>query len=255
MAPLRRIIAAAPRRCNKLKQVMRFDLATLALARRCSTTELLPLYCRFEYTGRAESRSNSGLCPGPRPGSTPRPTRGPRPAARLLANDLAVANGEDAAGNGCRFRIMCNHQRGLAQFAIGPEQHLQHRLRVLRVEIASRLVGQHDGRPRDQRPRNGYALLLAAAQLRRAMAETALYGKEVAQVVEIFPVHWLGAPADGIGDLDVSHGGERGKQVELLEDEADTVPAKPGPRAVAERGKVHAVDHNSPFSGPGQPAE
>ena len=40
-----------------------------------------------------------------------------------------------------------------------------------RVEVAGRLVGEHDRRPRDERAGDRHALLLAAGELGRAVAE------------------------------------------------------------------------------------
>src|SRR6266567_1015448 len=45
-----------------LERETRFELATLALARRCSTTELLPLVRKFEYTGGTKGGQTAGLC-------------------------------------------------------------------------------------------------------------------------------------------------------------------------------------------------
>ena len=46
-----------------------------------------------------------------------------------------------------RLGIVRDHQGGLAQLPVRPQQHVQHRVGVLRVQVAGGLVGQHDGRP------------------------------------------------------------------------------------------------------------
>ena len=68
-------------------------------------------------------------------------------------------------------------------------------------------------------------------------------------------VQRLLAAADGVGDLDVAHGRERGQQVELLKDEADAVLAQPGALGVVERGEVDAVDDHAALGGLREPAE
>ena len=49
--------------------------------------------------------------------------------------------------------IVRDHQHSLPQFLVGLAQHPQNNLRVLGVEVAGRLVGQHDCRLVDQGPR------------------------------------------------------------------------------------------------------
>ena len=61
-------------------------------------------------------------------------------------------------------------------------QHIQHGVGVLGVQVAGGLVGQHNGRPRDERPGNGHALLLAAAQLRGPVIEPPLDRQHVAKM-------------------------------------------------------------------------
>ena len=48
---------------------------------------------------------------------------------------------------------------------------LQYLARVAAVEIAGRLVGEHDSRPRDERPRDCGALPLSPRELGRPMVE------------------------------------------------------------------------------------
>ena len=58
-----------------------------------------------------------------------------------------------------------------AELAIQLEHQLEHLPRVRAIEIAGRLVGEHDRRLRHQRARDGRALPLAAGELSRAMLE------------------------------------------------------------------------------------
>ena len=60
---------------------------------------------------------------------------------------------------------------------------------------------------------------------------------------------------DVVGDLDVAHGGERGQQVEALEDEADLGAAHFGAFGIGEFGEVDAVDEDGAGGGAGEAAE
>ena len=150
---------------------------------------------------------------------------------------------------------MGNHQGGLAQFPVGALEHTEHRVGVLGVQIPSRLVGQHDGRARDEGAGDGHPLLLTAAQLRGPMLEPPADRQHLTEMVEISPVERLLASADRIGNLDVSHCRERGQQVELLENKADAVLAELGALSIAERGKIDSVNDDAAAGGLGQPAE
>ena len=54
----------------------------------------------------------------------------------------------------------------------------------LRVDVAGRLVGEHDLGPAGERARDGDALLLTARQLRRPMLEPRAQADDVDDVVE-----------------------------------------------------------------------
>ncbi len=60
---------------------------------------------------------------------------------------------------------------------------------------------------------------------------------------------------DVVGDLDVAHGGERGKKIEALEDEADLGAAHFGALGVGEFGEVDAIDEDRAAGGVGEAAE
>ena len=49
---------------------------------------------------------------------------------------------QDAAGHGGGLGVVRDHQRGLAEFAVGADQHVEHGLGVFGVEIAGGFVGQ-----------------------------------------------------------------------------------------------------------------
>ena len=105
---------------------------------------------------------------------------------------------------------------------------------VRRVEVAGRLVGEHDRRPRDERAGDRDALLLAAGELRRAVAEPLRRGRPC----RISSSHPLGvrlAAGEREREHDVLGRREHRQQVEELEDEADVLAAQERELVVAER--------------------
>ena len=84
--------------------------------------------------------------------------------------------------------IVSDHQHGLAQLLVRALQHLQYRGRILRVEISGGLVGQHDRRFVDQRPCQGNALLLAAAQLAGTVIQALVDAKQLRDVAEVIRI-------------------------------------------------------------------
>src|SRR5581483_3079079 len=119
---------------------------------------------------------------------------------------------------------------------------IEHGLGVLRIQVAGRLIGQHDGGPGNEGAGDGYPLLFAAAQFGGPVIKPATDREQLAEMVKILEVQRLLAAADGVRNLDIAHGREGRQQVEFLKDKADAMFAKPGAFAVAERGKVYAID-------------
>ena len=68
------------------------------------------------------------------------------------------------------FVVGDQHQRG-AGFGVEVEQQFDDRLAGVGVEVAGRLVGEQQRRPRHERARQCHALLFAAGQLARVVAE------------------------------------------------------------------------------------
>ena len=91
------------------------------------------------------------------------------------------------------------------------------------------------------------------------MLEAAGYAEELGEVLEEGLVELaLGGVAevgDVVGDLDVAHGGEGGKQVEALEDEADAGAAHFGALGVGELGEVGALDGDGAGGSGGEATE
>ncbi len=87
----------------------------------------------------------------------------------------------------------------------------------------------------------------------------ALDAQHVGEVIEQRLVDrlllWRAEVGDVVRDLDIAHRGERGQQVEALEDEADLVTAHLGTLAVGELREVYAVDVDGAAGGVGEAAE
>ena len=83
-----------------------------------------------------------------------------------LPDDQPVGEVEDAVGDRRGSRLVGDHHDRLAELLDGVPEQLEDLAARLRVEVARRLVREHDGRLRDERPRDRDALLLAARELR-----------------------------------------------------------------------------------------
>src|SRR5215469_11596819 len=142
-----------------------------------------------------------------------------------LPGDLAVAEEDDAVGEGGAARVVRDHDDGLAELGHRPAHEREQLPGRRRVEVARRLVREDEIRPGDERPGAGHPLLLAPGQLcgpvREAIAEVQLVDEEIE------PPR-VGFPAGEIGrQRDVLAGGEHRHEIERLEYEADPVPPQP----------------------------
>ncbi len=115
------------------------------------------------------------------------------------------------------------------------------------VEVARGLVREEHPRLVAERAGEGDPLLLAPRKLR---------GVVVAAVAQSHPLEQLVGAEARIeaaqleGDLDVLPRGQRGDEVEGLEDEADLLRAQPRPRVLAQRAELDAVEEDAPAGGP-----
>ena len=141
-----------------------------------------------------------------------------------LVDDLPVGEEDHPVGVGGGVGVVGDHDDGLAELAHRVAQETEHLGAGAGVEVAGRLVGEDDLGPGDQGPGAGDPLLLAAGQLAGPVPEPVAQADGVDDRVE--PVLVGLAPGDGQRQQDVLLRGQRGQQVELLEDEADLVPAQ-----------------------------
>ena len=106
----------------------------------------------------------------------------------------------------CRFKQ--RHQR-------------EHLFGVLAVEVAGRLVGEHEQRIVHERARDRHALLLAARELAGAVVEAVAEPDDPQRRLAALAPLVAAVVGDQERDLDVLERGEHRDQVVELEDEAD----------------------------------
>jgi hypothetical protein len=115
-------------------------------------------------------------------------------------------------------------------------------LRRVAVEVAGRLVGEHDCRRADQRPRDRHALALAAGELVRAVV-LPVRQPDAGERLGRQPRTFLRGHATVDQRLcDVALRAQLGQQVEALEHEADLAVAHVGQLVVRQRRDVAAVE-------------
>ena len=154
--------------------------------------------------------------------------------------DAAVAQHDEAVADRGGVGIMGDHHDGLVELVHGVAQQLQHLRAGLRVEVAGGLVGEHDGRPRDERARDRDTLLLSAGHLGRAVLAPVGEADRLDELVH--PRLIDVAAGDRQRQRDVLLGVQDGQQVERLEDEADLLAPQVGEALVVERRDLGAVD-------------
>ena len=83
----------------------------------------------------------------------------------LLTNDQPVTQHNAAAGAIGESGVVCYQDQCRAFALVERKQQLQHVPAILAVQVASRFVGQQDGRADHEGARQGTALLLATGKL------------------------------------------------------------------------------------------
>ena len=116
----------------------------------------------------------------------------------------------------------------------------EHLVGRCRVQVAGRLVGEHDRGPVDQRAGDGDALLLAAGQLRRPVRQPVAEADGGDQ--RVVPLLVGLAAGERERQHDVLLGRQHRHEVEGLEDEAEPVAPQAREALVVERGELLPVD-------------
>ena len=82
--------------------------------------------------------------------------------------------------------------------------------------------------------------------------QATLDGEQLAEMVEIGLIERFLAAADGVCNFDIAHGRKGWQKVELLKNKADAVFAQARTLAIAQSGKIDAVNLDAALSGPSQ---
>ena len=130
-------------------------------------------------------------------------------------------------------RVVGDHDDGLPELVHAATQQGEHVGGGAGVEVAGGFVGEDHCWAAGEGSGAGHPLLLAAGQLAGAVSEAGAQVDGVDDLVQ--PGRVGGAAGDVGGQGDVLQGGQRGQQVERLEDEPDPVPPQPGERLVRQR--------------------
>ena len=150
--------------------------------------------------------------------------------------DPAVADDEDAVGVGRGLGVVGDEDDRLAALVARPPERVEDLAAGRVVEVAGRLVGEEEGRARDEGAGDGDALLLAGRQLVGLVVLLAGQVDELDDVAD--PVGELAAAGVLAGDRerqrDVLADVEQRDQVERLEDEAGPLAAQPRRLVVGE---------------------
>src|SRR5581483_2915377 len=149
-----------------------------------------------------------------------------RVGARQLLDDVAVREEEDPVGDRGRARVVRDHHRRLSPILYRLAEELEDLAAGPRVEVPGGLVGEDDGRLRDQRARDRDALLLAAGELGGTVRAAVREADRLDQLVEPVVVDLLAG--DRQRERDVLLGGQHRQQVEELEDEPDVLSPELG---------------------------
>ena len=155
-----------------------------------------------------------------------------------MAEDLAVAEGDAALGEGGHLGVVGDHDDGVA-VAVEVLEELGDDLLVGGVEVAGGLVGEQDGWVVDEGAGDADALLFAAGELAGQVLGA---GGEADAFEGGAGFGLVGHGVEVLGEHDVLERREVGDQVELLEDEADLVGAEAVEFGGGHGGDVDAVD-------------
>ena len=121
-----------------------------------------------------------------------------------------------------------------------------------KLPVSRGLVREENLRLIDDRPRDGYALLLAAGEFRGFVVQTPCQTEHLRHNIEAVRVESVAM--NKLRDGDIPFGRQSREQIESLKDEADLVAAQFGTRCVAQFGEVIPVDQHFAARGLGQAA-
>src|SRR6267143_1921190 len=174
-----------------------------------------------------------------------------QPSRELLGrgfDDLAISDVEDATSDARKPSVVGDNDYGLLEIPVQPLEQIQDFLAGLRVELSCGLVRKEQGWIVRQGDCDGDPLLLAAAQLVRAMTRTLGEADEIEEFLRPSLPGRAIFGSEAHGQLDVFLGGERRDEVKELEDEARLSQSILDESSLAQIDQVGAV-HLDPTGG------
>ena len=174
--------------------------------------------------------------------TTSTPLRMRRARASASDDDRAVGEADDALGASGEREVVRHQDDGGARFAIERLEQLDDVRAGVAVEVAGGLVGEEHARRVAEGARDGDALLLAAGELvgkwcARSPSPTRASSSRRARRRAV-------VAAQLERDLHVLERGERGDELEALEDEADFRPAELRALIFVEAREIGAVEQH-----------
>jgi hypothetical protein len=146
---------------------------------------------------------------------------------RPVVHDPAVDELDDAIAAPRKPRVVRDDQERRLLHFVHLAQQVEHRVGRLRVEIAARLVGQHERRRHREGARNRDSLLLTPRQVVRLVMRTIGEAHLREEPAGRFAHRSIGASVRRHHrHHDVLERGELGQQIVVLEDEADRAAAQ-----------------------------
>ena len=174
--------------------------------------------------------------------------RGRHVPRAFVRQDLAIAQGDAAMGEGCDGGIVGDEDERCALPLVEVEEKVEDGLPVGGVEVAGGFVGEDDGGLEDEGAGESDALLLTAGELDGVVIGAvgeADGGEEGAGAGEAFgggATGKLGVGVELVGEEDIFERGEGGDELVGLEDEAEGAAADGGELVFGEVGDGGAVE-------------
>ncbi len=157
------------------------------------------------------------------------------------SHNAAVFHAHLALGGGGDGGVVGGEQDGDAEVAVQGAEEIEHVAAVFAVEAAGGLVGDEQRGLVHHGARQGGALGLAAGDLGREMRQPVGDADALGQHAGFFKRRLFRLPRQQQRHGDVFQQGERGQEIEELEDEADAVAPQAGKGVVGERGHIPPV--------------
>src|SRR5437870_11874506 len=172
-----------------------------------------------------------------------------------VAEDFAILNLEDAMGDVRDADVVRHDDDRLPELLVKPTEQVEDFLTGLRVEFPGWLIREEERLIVREGDPDGDPLLLATAQLIRAVAGALRHAHELEELLPAFRSNRDALPRKPQRQFDVLLCGEGGDQIEELEDEADPRKAILDEVAVPEVDEVGAVHLDPARGGPIDPAD